>query len=142
MKKGKATAYEKSDMIPLFFDTTCRKDRGAMTWEAMYNMLEEENPRPLVIKARDDAQESSDTSYFETTCSFLHRIGMSPKILPYTDMVKWVIDDVDVLDKTFRNQRQEVMGSFSPENLRLMYQLLEPQNLYNLESLDHFAKEI
>jgi len=36
----------------------------------MYNLLEEENPRPVVTKATTDAQESSDTSYFEVACSF------------------------------------------------------------------------
>ena len=71
-KKGKAAASEKSDMVPLFSDTTCNKDGGTMTWEAMYNLLEEEQPKPLVTKATDDAQESFDASYFETTCSFLH----------------------------------------------------------------------
>jgi len=78
-KKGKATTSEKSDMIPLFFDTTCNKDEGTTSWEAMYNLLEGEKPRPLVIKATVDAQGSSDASYFEATCSFLHRIVVRPE---------------------------------------------------------------
>ena len=96
----------------------------------MYNLLEEEQPRPLVTKAMVDTQESYDASYLETTCSFLHRIAARPKIIPYTNMVKWVIDEVDISDRTFKKKWQEVMGSFSPDNLRLMYQLLEPQNIY------------
>ena len=45
--KGKATASEKLETIPLFSDTSCSIDGGTTTWEAMYNLLEEEHPRPL-----------------------------------------------------------------------------------------------
>jgi len=116
-KKGKATASEKSKMVPLFSDTTCSRDEGTSIWEAMYNLLEEEKPMPLVTKAMEDAEESSDTSYFETSCSFMQRIVARPKIIPYLDMVKWIIDEVDIIDKTFKNHRQEVMGSFSAYSL-------------------------
>ena len=88
-----------------------------MTWEAIYNLLEEEKPRPLVAKAMTYAQESSDASYFEIACSFLHRIVARTKTILYTDMVKWVIDEVDISDRTFKNKRQHVMGSFSQDNL-------------------------
>lgn len=84
----------------------------------MYNLLEEEKPRPLVTKAIADAQESSDASYFEATCSFLHKIAARPKIFLYTYMVKWVIDDVDVSDRIFKNQAHDVMGSFTLGDLR------------------------
>jgi len=96
VKKGKATTSEKSNMTPFFSNTTSKKDGETTSWEAMYNILEEEKPKPLVTKATVDAQESSNASYFEATCSFLHRIAAIPKIFPYTDMVKWVINDVDV----------------------------------------------
>lgn len=92
-----------------------------MTWEVLHNLLEEEHLRPLEKKATVDAQESYDPSYFERTWSFLHRIAAQPKISPYTDMVKCVIDEVEIADRTFKNHRQVVMGSFSVDNLRLMY---------------------
>jgi len=104
-------------MIPLFYDTTCNRDRGTSTWEAMYDLLEEEKPRPLVEKATTDAHDSSDASYFETTCSFLHRIAARLKIIPYVDMVKWIINVVEILDREFKNPRQEVMRSFLVDNL-------------------------
>ena len=39
-KKGKETKSDKSEMIPLFSNTTCSRDRGTMTWEVMYSLLE------------------------------------------------------------------------------------------------------
>jgi len=81
-KRGKAFASEKLEMIPLFSDTTCNRDRGTSTWEAMYDFLEEEKPRPLVTKATVDAHVSPNASYFEITCPFLHCIVARPKIIP------------------------------------------------------------
>ena len=115
-KKGKkivkAYAFEYSEMHPLFSDTTCNKYGGTTSWEAMHNVLEDENPKVLEFKATTDAKISSEVSYFEATCSFLHKIAARPKILPYTDMVKWIKDNVDISDRTFWNSRQEIMGSF------------------------------
>jgi len=56
-KKGKATASEKSNMIPLFSDTTCNKDEGTKSCETMYNLLEEEKLRPLETKETADVVE-------------------------------------------------------------------------------------
>ena len=46
-----------------------------------------------------DGHISSDATLTELACSFLHRIAARPKILPYTDMVKWIIDDADISDR-------------------------------------------
>ena len=42
VKKGKGVTSKKSEMTPLFIDTTCNKEAGTSTWEAMYQLLEEE----------------------------------------------------------------------------------------------------
>lgn len=87
----------KSEMIPLFFDTTCSNDGGTTTWEAMNNLLEEEHLRIVETKATTDSQESSDSSYFEMTCSFSHCIATRPKTIPYTHMFKWVINEANIV---------------------------------------------
>ena len=56
-------------------------------------------------------------------------------------MVKWVIDEADTSDREFKTGSQGVMGSFTPDNLRLMYHLLEPQVIYNRQFMEKFAKE-
>ena len=128
-------------MMPPFSDTTCNKDGGTTSWEAMYNLLEEEKPMPWEIKAKTDAEVQSDASYLEAACSFLQIIPARPKKLPYTNMVKWVVDNVNISDRTFRNARHEVMGSFTLDNLHQMYQLPEPQKLYDKDFLQHFTKK-
>lgn len=107
----------------------------------MYNILEDEQPRILETKGTIDEHDSSDASMFEMSCSFLHRIAVRPKIIPYTDMVKWVIDEADISDIEFKTRSQEVMGSFTQDNLRLMYHLPESQVIYNKKFIEKFAKE-
>lgn len=140
-KKGKAPTSEKTEMIPLFIDTGCTKDAGISIWEAMYKLLEEENPRIMKVTVTADGRGSSEASLTELACLFLHRIAARPKIIPYTDMVKLIIDHADIFDREFKMTNQQVMGSFSQNNLRHMYHLLEPQASYNKQFVEKFAKE-
>ena len=113
-KKGKAPVTEKTEMMPLFIDTNCTREAGISTWEGMYSLLEEENPRVMEVTVTANARGSSKASLTELACSFLHCIAVRPKILPYTNMVKWVIDDANITDRKFRSRNQEVIGSFIP----------------------------
>ncbi len=87
-KKGKAPASEKTEMAPLFTNTTCSWDGGISTWEAMYQLLEDEKPRIMEVTVTVDERGSSEASLTELACLFLHRIAARSKILPYTNMVK------------------------------------------------------
>ena len=93
-KKGKASSSEDKEMTPLYTDTACNKDAGITTWEGMHSLLEEENPKMMEVTATAGSHGSSETSITELACFFLHRIAARPKNLPYTDMVKWVLDNV------------------------------------------------
>ena len=126
-KKSKAPASKKLEMTPLFTDTTCSRDARTYMWENMYQLLEEEQLRIMEVLVAADGRGSSDASLTKLACSFIHCIAARPKILPYTNMVKWIIDDLDIFDKEFKTTSQEVMGSFTPNNLRRMYHLPEPQ---------------
>ena len=85
----------------------------------------------MVTKTTTNGHASLDASIFEMACSFLHYIAARPKIILYTYMVKWIIDQVDVLDREFKNTTHEVMVSFSRDNLRLIYNLPKPWMFYN-----------
>ena len=99
VKKSKAPSSEEKEMEPLYIDTAYNRDAGIATWEGMYNLLEEENPRVMKVTATVGSHSSSEASITELACSFLHRIAARPKILPYTDMVKWILDNVDIRNR-------------------------------------------
>ena len=44
-KTDKALSSEDKEMTPLYTDTAYNRDTGITTWEGMYNLLEEENPK-------------------------------------------------------------------------------------------------
>ena len=128
-------------MNPLFTDPTCTRETRIFTWEGMYSLLEEENLRFMEVTTMADERESSEASLIELACSFLHCIAARPKILPSTDMVKWVLDNADITDRKFKSRDQELIGSFTPQNLRLMYHLPELQASYNKQFVEKFTKQ-
>lgn len=95
-KKHKAQSSEVKEMAPLYTDISCKGDVGISTWEGIYKLLEEENPRIMKVTVVSDSQGSSEASLEELACSFLHRIAARPKIIPYTDMIKWILDNAEM----------------------------------------------
>jgi len=83
----------------LYTDTAYNRDVGIATWEGMYNLLEEENPRVMEVMATAGSHGSSEVSITELACLFLHQIVVRPKILPYTDMVIWILDSFDIRNR-------------------------------------------
>ena len=56
-KKGKALSSEDKERMP-YTDTTCNKDVGITTWEGMYSLHEEENPKLMEVTATADSHGS------------------------------------------------------------------------------------
>jgi len=122
-KKNKAQSSEVKEMAPLYTDTACNRDAGISMWEGMYRLLKEENPRVMKVTAVADSQGSSEASLEELACSFLHHIAARPKILPYMDMIKWILDSAEMRNRQFKIQGQGLIGSFTAQDLKLMYHL-------------------
>jgi len=135
-KKGKAPIAEDKEMMPLYIDTTYNKDADITTWEGMYSLLKEEKPRVMEVKAIVDSRESSEASITELACLFLHGIAARPQVLPCINMVKWVLDSTDIIDRQFKTRGQDLIGSFTAQDLRLMYHLPEPQATYNKQFVE------
>jgi len=74
-KKSKAPSTEEKEMAPLYTNTAYNIDARIATWEGMYNLLEEENPRVMKVTATAGSNGSSEASLTELACSFLHQIA-------------------------------------------------------------------
>ena len=101
-KKGKAPSFEDKEMMPLYTDTTCNKDTSITTWEGMYSLLKEEYPKVMEVTATASSHRSSEASITDLACSSLHRIAARHKILPYTGIVKWILDNADITYREFK----------------------------------------
>ena len=73
--------------------------------------------------------------------SFLHKIATRGKLLPYTDLVRWVIKSINIIDRAFFTADGRMFGTFKPEDVKKMYHLSDPQKHYNKAFLEAFTKE-
>jgi len=103
--------------------------------------LESEGPRIIQSKATTYATTYFEASHFEAASSFLHKIATRPKILPYTDMIKWIIDNINIADKAFQTSIQTIIGSFITKYLKSMYHIPDPHKVYDKPFLEHFTTD-
>ena len=107
----------------------------------MYNFFEDEKPRLIIRVATTSTSVPLDPTYFDVACSFIHKVAARPNILPYIDMVKWVIDHFNIEDRTFKDSKGENIDSFRVEYLRTMYHLPVPQRNYEKYFLQIFREK-
>lgn len=142
VKKPKAPVIAKEEPAKnvLIYDTTYL-GLGQASWENIYNLLEAEDPEELKEEAIADSTSKSENTLKELAYLYLHRIATHAKVLPYNDLVKWVIERINITDKTFFTSDGRMFGSFRAEDIKSMYHFPELEKLYNEEFLDSFTKE-
>ena len=106
----------------LISDTTCL-GLTRTTWQGTYNLIEAEGPKVTGIEISCDNTSKSDANLKDLADSFLHRIVAREQILPYTDVVRWAIQELPIINRLFNAADGRIFGSFRAEYLRLMYHL-------------------
>jgi hypothetical protein len=124
----------------LISDTTCTGLTGT-TWQGTYNLLEGEQPEATVTEASVDELRKSEATLKDLADSFLHRIAAREQVLPYTDVVRWAIEEIPLTNRTFVSKDGRIFGSFKPDDLRRMYHLPNPEQVYNRAFVEKFARE-
>ena len=79
------------------------------------------------MQATADTTRKSDATLKDLADSFLHWIVAREQILPYTDVVRWAIEEIPITDRTFCTMDGRIFGSFQPDDLRQMYHLPVPE---------------
>jgi len=128
-------------MDPIFSSTVYIFDGGATSWEVIYNRLEDEHPNIIVTRATTNSTRPSGLQFKDVVYSFLHRIGARAEILPYTNMIRWVVENLTIEDRQFRNSRNKLIGSFRAEDMKKMYHIPNPHDIYDKTYMDIFAKK-
>jgi len=94
----------------------------------------------IVLRAIARSIKPSGPQCRNASCSFLHRIGEIAKILPYIDMIRWVVENLIIEDRQFKNSRMELVGLFRAEDLKEMYHILDLQEIYDNTFVANFVK--
>ena len=97
----------------------------------MYKLFEDEKPHKVQTKEIVDDLDTLEATIEEVANYFLHRIDAQPKILPYTDMVRWIIDNLNIRDMTFLTSIGMMIGSFKAEDLKLVYHIPDSEKVYD-----------
>ena len=72
----------------------------------------------------------------------MHKIAARPRLLPYYDMIRWVLDHVDIPTRNIISKQKVMVGTFRQEHLQAMYQLSPTPNFaYNVEFLEGFKEK-
>jgi hypothetical protein len=74
--------------------------------------------------------------------SELHRVVAWLKLMPYTDMISWALEHVDIPTRTIYSHQKTIVGSFRPEDIQVMYKLTpNPKYTYNASFIMKFEDE-
>ena len=105
--------------------TTCL-GLGNTSWQSIYNLVEAEEPEVVSVQATAGSNRKSEATLKDLADSYLHQIGAREQILPYTNVVRWAVEEIPITNRTFCTIDGRVFGSFQPNDLIQMYHLPEP----------------
>ena len=89
--------------------------------------------------SRDNENDNLSTKYKNITQVELHKITTMRILLPYTYMIGWAMDHVNVSTQMIFNSQKVVVGSFRPKHIQFMYKLSATSKfIYNSSFLVNF----
>jgi hypothetical protein len=132
---------ESNPNLDIYSDTTALLTDSIKSWAWVYEILEDEKSIPL-----DESSEGEDVLTInklkEVAKSELHKVATRPKLLPYTDMIRWALDHVDISTRTICSHQRTIVGSFQPKDIQVMYKLSSnPKYVYNAPFVNKFEKD-
>lgn len=96
----------------LILDTTCL-GLGNTSWQSIYNLIEVEELETVPVQATAYSNRKSEASLRDLADSYLQRIAAREKILPYTNVVRWELEEIPVLNRTFFTVDEVFLAHFS-----------------------------
>jgi hypothetical protein len=114
-------------------DTTPHAIYSIKSWTQISYLLEYE---------LEDAHPDSENHFRDIAESELHKITVRPRLVAYTDMIKWALDKVDIATRSIQNEQGAIVGSFRPEHIQVMYKLSpNHKHTFNAEFLAEFQRK-
>ena len=90
----------------------------------------------------DNEKDDMTTKYKIVVQVDMNKVEARPRLLPYYDMIRWVLDHVDIPTRTIIGEQEVTVGTFRPESLQVMYKLPPTSDFsYNAEFLDGFKNK-
>jgi hypothetical protein len=111
------------------------------TWSYVSNILQSK-----FVSCSDDSSDNENddlsTKYKIVAQEEMQKISARPQLLPYCDMIRWVLDHVDIPTRMIINEQKVTIGTFRPEHLWVMYKLSHiPKLTHNAKFIEGFKKK-
>jgi hypothetical protein len=124
----------------IFSNTTAHLTVVIKSWKQVYEILEKENSLHSDESSREE-DESTTNKLRQVANLELHKVITRPKLLPYTYMIHWSLDHVDILTRTIYSHQKTIVGSFQPEYIQVIYKLTcNPKYTYNASFIMKFLE--
>jgi len=123
--KAPVILEEAPEKLVVIVDTTYLS-LGKISWEGIYALLEPENPMEMEEDATADGTNQIESMLNDLANTFLHQIATQAKVLPYNDLVRWVIKSINIIDRAFFTADGRMFRTFKLEDVRKMYHLSDP----------------
>jgi hypothetical protein len=135
-KRGKKQDLSTGESNPnayILLDITTRMKNATKSWKQFYDILEYKLSNSLCL---DDLVEEDDDTFLAklrfVVKSELHKVVTRPKLMPYTDMIGWALDHVDIPTRSIFSHQKTFISSFQPKDIQEMYKLSsKPKYNYN-----------
>jgi hypothetical protein len=87
----------------------------------------------------DLGNERTENKLIDIVEAELHKIATRPKLMPYIDMIKWALMNIDVQSKSIMNHQKVFIVSFRIEHIQVIYKLSHVSKYsYNAEFIQEF----
>lgn len=142
-KKEKVLVLTKEEPVKkvLIGDTTYA-GLGKASWESIYNLLQAKDLEVIEEeKGTTDSTDKLQNTFKDLAYSFLHRIATRTRILPYNDLVRWVIESINITDRAFFTADGRMFGLFREEDIKNMYHFAGPEKHYKKAFIKAFSKQ-
>ena len=101
-KETEVTSEGSGQSSEVISDTSPRSINIVKTWTHVFNTIQYE-----VVNCPDDSSDNENanlsTKYKIIAQAELHKIATRSMLLPYTDMIRWALDNVDIPTQTIFN---------------------------------------
>ena len=112
----------------IFTDTSGRISENVyLNWSRIYSFFDDDDFSTIP---------EDQLSYISIKISQLHLNASRPAFMPYTNVVKWILDHAKPEERVFNDDISIYLASFRPEIFAKAYVLSPPKQLINHKFVD------
>jgi hypothetical protein len=112
----KAIGESSGQNTDVISDNSPRSISTVKTWTHVFKTIQYKVVN-FPIDSSDNEKDNLSTKYKIIAQAKLHKVATRSRFLPYTNMIGWALNHVDIPTRTIFNSQKVVVGSFWSEHI-------------------------